>query len=1290
MNGEEDIRTVSLAVARGLVPIERAREAVLGRTAPDPVSATLKLDPGLAREARDIATLPAAQQGACLRVFDELFRQPPPGEVRSQDEALARALVEQGIVFPWQTDECLAIQRRLDEVGVRPLPRLGALLASRGHLRRGGPSEADLAISESRMRAMPDEARGVSENAASRCGKYVRTMSLGRGGMGEVWKAWDTELRRWAALKFLQDRDGPARQYFLREAHLAAGLEHPNIAKVYEVGDRSGDPFIAMQFIDGETLETARPRLKTDEKLRAVRDVAEAVRLAHAAGVIHRDLKPANVMLDRAGRVYVMDFGIAKKLSADEGGTSRSECIVGTPNYMSPEQTRGEADRQSDVYAVGGILYFLMTGRPPFTGETAGEVLAQVVTQELVWPRRLNPATPEDVEAVILKCLEKDRKKRYAGVERLVEDLDAVLAHEPLRHARRITWGYVMRKRIRKRPQVYGLAAALVLAVAAGTAFGTVQLLRARAAALRAQREAEERARTEQEKARVEREERAKTEAAKDRANERLAYAYRLRARLAAESGDGPATALFHAEAYAAHATDLTRASAAAALGRLCRLRDIWAHEDPVRALLFAADGSRVATMSGKGIVRVWDFRTGLPTEWAIQTGGRIESVAFSPDGTRLATAGEDGAVRCWDAGTGGSVGETMRHACAVVAAVFSPDGTRLATASEDRTARLWDVATGRPVGAPMRHDGEVRAAVFSPDGGRVATGSADRTARLWDAGSGEPVGSTMSHGGSVSFVAFAHGGRRLVAASVDGMIRTWDVATGRQVGTAMRHERLVVCVAYSRDGARLAAAGVDGKVRLWDAATGEPAGTIEGHRGVVWSAAFSPDGRRMATGGADRTARLWDAATCEPIGSDLRHEDEVSCVAFSPDGRGVVTGSRDGTARIWDAAPGERAGKEIRHEGAVKRVAFSPDGTRLATGGADGTARLLDAATGAPVGKAMSHGNVVWALAFDPAGKRLASGSADGTARLWDAATGEPVGKIMRHGGTVWSLSFSLDGKRLATGSEDRTVRFWEAATGEPVGPVLRQEHAVTVVAFSPDGRRVAARCAESAARLWDAATGEPVGPALRHEKAVSVVCFSPDATRLATAGWDGTARSWDAATGEPAGAAIRHGEAILALAFSPDGRLIATGSREKSARLWDAATGKPLGKPMAHGDTLWSVAFSPDGKWLATGSEDRTARLWDVATGEAVGTPMRHGNWVTAAFSPDGKWLATAGGDKAARLWDVSFLSDPAPPALLLLRARVRTGLRMDRADEIEFIPPQEWRGLRERLRLADGAER
>ncbi|HVS40068.1 MAG TPA: tetratricopeptide repeat protein [Gemmataceae bacterium] len=297
---------------------------------------------------------------------------------------------------------------------------------------------------------------------------------LGRGGMGVVYKARHVGLNRLVALKMIlagayADADDLAR--FRREAEAVAALHHPHVVQIYEIGEQEGRPYFSLEFVEGGTLaqKTAGQPQPPTQAAELIETLARAVHFAHQQGIIHRDLKPANVLLTEDGAPKIADFGLAKKLEADAHAT-RTGQIVGTPSYMAPEQaTPGSAPvgTPADVYALGAILYELLTGRPPFVAKTSWDVLTQVVSAEPAPPRQLQPKTPRDLETICLKCLRKEPARRYGSAEALAEDLRRFLTNRPI-EARRV--GMVERtvKWVRRNAVASALGAAAIVAAAGG------------------------------------------------------------------------------------------------------------------------------------------------------------------------------------------------------------------------------------------------------------------------------------------------------------------------------------------------------------------------------------------------------------------------------------------------------------------------------------------------------------------------------------------------------------------------------------------------------------------------------------------------------------------------------------------------------------------------------------------------------------------------------------------------------------------------------------------------------
>ncbi|MFP2912875.1 serine/threonine-protein kinase, partial [Pyxidicoccus sp. 3LFB2] len=344
------------------------------------------------------------------------------------------------------------------------------------------PQEADTLTPPTPGREGEVPPSGVPDFPVPDWDRYQPVRFLGQGGMGQVFLAYDPLLRRNVALKFVRGGDLDQARRFLSEARAQARVRHERVCEVYEVGEVRGRGYIAMRYVDGQTLGHLADTLTLEQKVLALRQAAEGVHAAHRAGLIHRDIKPGNILVERTedGTLlpFVMDFGLARE-GRDDG--TASHAVLGTPHYMSPEQARGDVsrlDRRLDVYGLGATLYLLLTGRPPFTGATEGEILTRLQTEEARPPRALDANIPEDLEAIVLKCLEKERPARYDSARALAEDLGRFLEGEPVL-ARR-GFGYRLRKKARKHRVMLSLGAAALTVVT--LALGQAVLTRAEVA----------------------------------------------------------------------------------------------------------------------------------------------------------------------------------------------------------------------------------------------------------------------------------------------------------------------------------------------------------------------------------------------------------------------------------------------------------------------------------------------------------------------------------------------------------------------------------------------------------------------------------------------------------------------------------------------------------------------------------------------------------------------------------------------------------------------------------------
>jgi serine/threonine-protein kinase len=411
---------------------------------------------------------------------------------------LLRLAVEKGLMSAGEADTAAAAVREqytAAENAGSPPPVIDALEVT-------GPLDRDTLDSLARELGMitgPSEAGGSAESPFSdpfdvppvrEWDRYELIEFIGRGGMGDVYKARDPRLGRYVALKFLR-RDTPdIAARFMREARVQARIDHDNVCQVYEVGEVEGHSYIAMQYIAGGSLKQITDLLSLREKAEIMVDVADALHAAHQAGLIHRDVKPANILVERSDdgswRPFVVDFGIARDV--DSRDVTVSGMVLGTPAFAAPEQVRGETrnlDRRTDVYSLGATMYWFLTDRPPYDGGYP-EVLAGITDREPTPPHRINPDTPVDLETIVLKCLEKEPDRRYATAREVSEDLRRFLTAEPIT-ARPASLIYKVGKKIRKHRGLTAATAAVLAAFVTVTLLGVRSNLQARRQAAIAQ-----------------------------------------------------------------------------------------------------------------------------------------------------------------------------------------------------------------------------------------------------------------------------------------------------------------------------------------------------------------------------------------------------------------------------------------------------------------------------------------------------------------------------------------------------------------------------------------------------------------------------------------------------------------------------------------------------------------------------------------------------------------------------------------------------------------------------------
>jgi eukaryotic-like serine/threonine-protein kinase len=1096
--------------------------------------------------------------------------------------------------------------------------------------------------------------------ALRKFGRFALIHWVGEGGYGIVYKARDPgPLDRIVALKIprLKNLGSPQdRDLFLRDAQAAGQLRHSSIVPIFEVGEVEGTPYIVSEFVEGvtlaELLSDPGPAPDFRESARIAVELAGALQHAHDRRVVHRDVKPSNIMIDRQGRPRLMDFGLAK-MDASEITIAVTGRPMGTPAYMSPEQARGEGrhvDGRTDVYGLGAVLYFLITGSAPFAG-TERMIILKVIHDDPPSPRSLNDRIPRDLQTICQKAMAKEPSRRYASAKDLADDLQNYLNNRPItaRPVGKLEKAWRLCARNPRLSAAIGTAVAAIVAVAIVSTMLAVSTSRAATA----------------------------------RTRELCASHQQLALELLERGEIGPGLLWLERALNLANGigdADLAH-SVETNLATWSRehppLRTVFAHPTEVRRSALSPDGKSLLAASADGTFRLWNVASGEPILGPIPHGGKIRSARFRPDGLQFLIASEDGSIRLWDASTGREADPKLAASrFELWDAVFGDAGATIVSLGQDGTFRRWNSATGQPLGPVVGKSCMPTSAAISPDGRKGLVASVTETSRevrLWDLVAGTTIGPPLEHSESVWASAFSPDGKIVATGSGDSQARLWDTSTAARLGPTIPFVAGLGSLVFSPDGTALLSSTGEKTSRLWEVASGLPRGD-ELQSGTRTSATvFSPDGTLVATGGEDGRARLWDARTGKPLGHPMPHLAAVSQLAFLPDSRSILTGSGEKVVRIWSIDVSTASSISLAVPGKVVDAALSPDGSLVAAGNDLGDVYLCKSADGQPIGPPWKHGEAVEVVAIADDGRTILIGGRLGRVQLRRVADGQPVGPVHSFKGQVVAAAFSRDSSTAVVGSDDGTALVIDAGSGRARGAALAHGGRVQRVAVNASGSVVVTGSTDNSVRLWNGASGTPIGQPLPHVGDVVDLALSPDGSRLITADLEGPARLWDVGSSRPI-FPFDHVGRVITVGFSPDGRTALTGGYDAKVRLWDVNTGQRK-KPVLSGlgAAAFAAAFSHDNRLVAIGGQNGNVRLWDASKGIAVGPRFGIADYQVhkLAFHPRRDSLLSLSDDGVARLWTIP---QPAPEG-----ASGLTGLELDERDEVVPLDGPTLRKLR-----------
>ncbi len=1002
---------------------------------------------------------------------------------------------------------------------------------------------------------------------------YTILHEIHRGGQGVVFKAIQDSTKRTVALKFiLHGSFATERQRFRfeREIDLASRLNHRNIVTVFDGGIADNQPFCAMEFVDGTTLNAMElpsvdPKAALQKQIELFQKICAAVGYAHSRGVIHRDIKPANILVDKGGEPRILDFGLAKVIDAETiaGFSPRTMTgeFVGTLSYASPEQAKANpelTDTRSDVYSLGVVFYEMLTGRLPY--DVSGplvETLNHITSTDPILPSVSRAGLNMDIETILLKALAKDPDRRYQNASLMADDLQHYLRGEPIDARRDSSW-YVLKKNLIRHKRVaiatLSFIAVLVASLIAITIFYWQAV---------DERDAANLAKNNEKKLR-------KQEGKQRKLAEFRTYVARIAAADASVRNYATHDVLKNLYRtppqhrgweywYVFGRNNLSLTT----LGFANRKQ--YGHGDHVYSVDYHAKENWIVSGSRDGTIVFWN-----PVDETIigrhKLKQSIKCVRFHPNQQSIAVGFQNGDAALLDfemkSGEQKIVVQDSQKifptdGLYVHDLDFSPDGQQILIGAgihqKQGLALIYEVATQKLIRQIPNPGKPILSVAWSDDGQLFAT--ADHTITIWNAADGKPVHRLPGHDSWISALDFRPDGKHLVSCANEPIVKIWGVESGKYLKSLYGHTSFVSFVEYSPDSQLIATGSADSTLRIWNARNTKPLSVQWGQYSGIFEVSFSHDSRFVATSGV-WSVKTWNSRLDDSERFGVDHHQKILDVEISPDSKSLLTCDNRGCVNQWDLAS-----RTLKHRicemsnpaCAVRSVAYSPDGRFAAWANDNGNVYLRDL-TKLSNRVLRGHGESVTSVCFSADSLTLYSSSDAQTVRSWNVNDGESR-LFCQTESKAKKVLADPQGKWIIVAGE-HDIAVYDAKSANKVASWQRKRDLLAEnfdIAVHPDGNQLVASIDNNSAGVWSIPGGKPLGRLIEHSQSIQSVTYTPDGKRIATSSREGTIKIWD----------LQHFQVVLtiqgfsgygeAIDFSPDNFRLVGGMYDGSLKTWD-----------------------------------------------------------------------------------------------------------------------------------------